>query len=129
MLFRSIKLAGPNCTFITNASDADMAELLASSKAFIFPGLDDFGIAPVEAMAAGTPVIAYQAGGALDYVVPNKTGLFFKEQTADSLMKAIRDLENTKFKQSEIINYSHTFSALNFQKAFQKLFTEHARSQ
>lgn len=124
-----IKLAGPNCTFITNASDADMAELLAHSKAFIFPGLDDFGIAPVEAMAAGTPIIAYQAGGALDYVAPNKTGLFFKEQTVEELAKTILELEKVKFKQSEVINYSHKFSAENFQKSFLRFITEYAKSQ
>ena len=58
-------------------------------KAFLFPGLEDFGIAPVEAMSAGRPVIAFRAGGALDTVVPGKTGEFFDTQTPESLQQAV----------------------------------------
>src|SRR5690606_8885611 len=61
-----VKLAGPTVTFITNASDEDVAEHMKKAEAFIIAAFEDFGITPVEAMAAGTPVIAYKAGGALD---------------------------------------------------------------
>jgi glycosyltransferase involved in cell wall biosynthesis len=89
------KLAGPGVTFYNRAngnrvSDTDMPAQLASSQAFIFPSFDDFGIAPVEALAAGTPLIAYKAGGALDYVQEGTTGFFFTEQTVDSLVEALQ---------------------------------------
>lgn len=83
-------IAGPTITFKTNVTDAQMPMELAKAKAFIFAAEEDFGIAPVEALAAGTPVIAYQAGGALDYVVPNKTGSFFEQQTVSSLMQTLK---------------------------------------
>ena len=63
----------------------ELAQLYAGAKAFIFPGLEDFGIAPVEAQAAGRPVIAFAGGGALDTVIPGETGEFFTEQTVESL--------------------------------------------
>jgi len=73
------KLAGKTVTFLGRASDEVLEEEFASAKALIFPGLDDFGVTPVEALASGTPVIAYKAGGALDYTAPGKTGEFFDE--------------------------------------------------
>jgi glycosyltransferase involved in cell wall biosynthesis len=88
-LTRLQSIAGPTVQFLTNVSDAQMPGEVASAKAFLFASHEDFGITPVEAMAAGTPVIAYRAGGALDYVVPGKTGMFFNEQTAASLSKAL----------------------------------------
>src|SRR3989344_706634 len=61
------RMAGHNVTFLTNVSDEEIPEKFARAEAFIFPGIDDFGIVAVEALAGGTPVIAYKAGGALDY--------------------------------------------------------------
>lgn len=110
------KTAGPTISFVTNASDQDVARYLASAEGFIFPGLDDFGIAPVEAMAAGTPVIAYQAGGALDYVVPDKTGLFFQEQTVDSLVRALQSFRSAKFSASIVKHHARQFSTQAFHK-------------
>lgn len=110
------KLAGRNVTFLTKVSDEDMARHFGEAKAFIFPGVDDFGIVAVEAMAAGTPVIAYRAGGALDYI--NKdTGLFFDEQTSESLAKAMEDFSNKSFTHSIIIAQAAKFSPKVFQKA------------
>lgn len=96
------KLAGRSVTFLTNVSDDDMAGHIQSAKAFLFPGLDDFGISPLEAMAAGTPVIAYKAGGALDYVVPGKTGAFFDKQRVDSL-KAVLETFNPERYDVEVL--------------------------
>ena len=84
------RMAGPTVTFLGRVSWDELAQLYAGAKAFIFPGLEDFGIAPVEAQAAGRPVIAFAGGGALDTVIPGETGEFFTEQTVESL-KAVLD--------------------------------------
>lgn len=73
------RMAGPTVKFLGRVPDAEVPGLMARAKAFIFPGHEDFGIAPVQAMAAGRPVIAYAAGGALDTVIEGVTGHLFKE--------------------------------------------------
>jgi len=75
----------------------ELRSLYAGAKALLFPGLEDFGIVPVEAQAAGCPVIAYGAGGALETVVEGRTGMFFKEQTVESLCAAIEEFESHEF--------------------------------
>jgi len=75
----------------------ELRGLYAGAKALLFPGLEDFGIIPVEAQAAGCPVIAYGAGGALETVVEGRTGLFFEEQTVESLCEAIEEFESHEF--------------------------------
>lgn len=79
------QMAGPSVTFLGRVSWDELARLYAGARAFIFPGLEDFGIAPLEAQAAGRPVIAFRGGGALDTVLPGRTGEFFTEQTVESL--------------------------------------------
>jgi glycosyltransferase involved in cell wall biosynthesis len=69
---------------------------LARCRAFLFPGLEDFGIAPVEAQAAGRPVIAFRGGGPLDTVVEGQTGLFFDEQSVESLIDALDRFEEMR---------------------------------
>jgi glycosyltransferase involved in cell wall biosynthesis len=91
-----VKSAGPSVKFITNANDREVANYVARSKAFIFPNIDDFGISAVESLAAGTPVIAYRGGGALDYIT-DKNGLFFNEDTVTSIIKTIVRLLNISF--------------------------------
>jgi glycosyltransferase involved in cell wall biosynthesis len=86
------KNAGPTVSFLGYLSNEKVAELYSHSRALIFPGVEDFGITPVEAMAAGTPVIAYAQGGALESVT-SQTGIFFREQTAESLSQAILKME------------------------------------
>jgi glycosyltransferase involved in cell wall biosynthesis len=70
---------------------------MANCRAFLFPGFEDFGIAPVEAQAAGRPVIAFGQGGALDTVVEGQTGLFFPEQSVEALVAAIEQFERMSF--------------------------------
>ena len=106
---RLVSLAGPTIEFLTNVSDADLAKYFQTAEAFIFPGIDDFGIAPVEAMAAGTPVIAYNAGGALDYVEESKTGVFFNEQNADSLELALKKFKKIKWDHKAVVNKAVQF--------------------
>lgn len=87
------KLANDNVTFMGYQSFDVIREHYARCKALIFPGVEDFGMVPVEAMASGRPVIALKKGGALDTVVDNKTGIFFNEATAVSLNQAIEQFE------------------------------------
>lgn len=118
------KMAGPTITFLTNVSDKEMPRYFRTAEAFIFPGLDDFGITPVEAMAAGTPVIAYKAGGALDYVVPGKTGEFFNEQSASSLIRVLQQFESKYYNQTEIQEHAEQFNAKQFCDKIIKLIKE-----
>lgn len=111
------KLAGKTVTFLGRVSDAVIEEEFANAKALIFPGLDDFGITAVEAMAAGTPVIAYKAGGALDYIKPGKTGVFFEAQTTKSLAQAIKTFEAQKFTNLEVARAAEQFSVNTFRQS------------
>ncbi len=113
-------LAGPGVEFLGRISDQDLEREFASAQALIFPGIDDFGITAVEAIAAGTPVIAYKAGGALDYVIPSKTGEFFEAQTVDSLAKALQNFDVTKYKAADVAKHAEAFSDETFR---QKLST------
>jgi len=113
------KMAGPTINFVGTVNDAEMPKYFAAATAFIFPGLEDFGIVPVEAMAAGTPVIAYKAGGALDYV-NTKTGLFFEEQTAKSLTAALQKFNPKNYKQSDLTAQAAKFSKQNFKNELTK---------
>jgi len=83
-------LAGPTVTFLGYVPDEDLPGLFARCRAYVLPGVEDFCIAPVQAQAAGRPVIAYGAGGALDTVVEGKTGAFFHEPSPESLTAAVR---------------------------------------
>lgn len=105
-----LKLAGPNIKFVTDATDEDVTNYMAGSEAFILAAFEDFGITPVEAMAAGTPVIAYKAGGALDYVVEGRTGLFFSEQTVESLAKTLQEFSNEEFDSGVIKKEAEKFT-------------------
>jgi glycosyltransferase involved in cell wall biosynthesis len=111
-----IKQAGPTINFLTGLSDEQVVKHFQSAAGFIFPGADDFGIVAVEALAAGTPVIAYQAGGALDYVEPGKNGLLFGKQDIGSLAKSLESFSRQKFDHQGIIATAREFSAQNFKK-------------
>jgi glycosyltransferase involved in cell wall biosynthesis len=90
-------LAGQTVEFKGRLSWADVAELMANCRAFIFPGFEDFGITPLEAQATGRPVVAFARGGALDTVIEGETGLFFHEQSVEALMEAIERFEQASF--------------------------------
>ena len=107
-------IAGPNVRFLGHVSDEELGQLLARCRAFIFPGLEDFGITPVEAMAAGRPVIAYAGGGALDSVVEGVTGTFFHAQTAESLTEAVRRFDETVFDPAAIRVHAEKFDVSVF---------------
>lgn len=102
-------IAGPNVRFLGYVPDEELGRLLARCRAFVFPGLEDFGITPVEAMAAGRPVIAYAGGGALDYVVEGVTGAFFHEQTPGSLADAVRRFDEAAFDPASVRAHAEQF--------------------
>jgi glycosyltransferase involved in cell wall biosynthesis len=82
-------LAGPNIEFLGWVDEQQRRDLFARCRAFLFPGVEDFGITPLEAMAAGRPVIAYAAGGALETIIDGVTGRFFHQQSAAALAAAV----------------------------------------
>jgi glycosyltransferase involved in cell wall biosynthesis len=110
------KLGGRSTTFLTNVNDNDIVSHFQTAIGFIMPNADDFGIVAVEAMAAGTPVIAFGKGGALDYVVQNKTGLLFEKQTVKSLSAALEIAMAKNFNSEVIAEHARLFSVDEFKK-------------
>ena len=86
-------IAGPTIEFLGTRSNEEIAELYSTCKAFVFPGAEDFGITPLEAMCAGAPVIAFAEGGATE-TLTERTGVFFSPQTVESMIEAILKIEN-----------------------------------
>ena len=109
-------LAGPTVEFKGRLPWAQVAELMAACRAFLFPGFEDFGIAPVEAQAAGRPVIAFAQGGALDTVIEGLTGLFFREQSVEALMTAIETFEQMSFDPTTLRANAERFSEARFRR-------------
>lgn len=117
-------IAGPTIEFVGEVTDQEKWELMAGAKAFIFPAeFEDFGIVPVEAMAAGTPVIALKSGGVQESVVEGKTGVFFDEPEVEDLKKAIKRLNNLKIKPEDCRKQAEKFSKERFMKEVRKLVT------
>ena len=110
------KLAKRNIVFKSLVSEEELLSLYKKAKCFIMPQEEDFGIACVEAQAAGVPVIAYKKGGALDTVVEGKTGLFFTNPTADSIVDAVKRFDRMRFKTENIIGNAKRFSKEEFTK-------------
>ena len=115
-LERLQKLAGPTIEFLGRLPDDETQRCLRECRALVFPGLEDFGLAPLEAMACGKPVIAYAAGGALETVRDGVTGSFFYEQTADSLVGAIADFDAAQFDPWEIRRHAELFDVSVFKE-------------
>ncbi|MEK6684069.1 MAG: glycosyltransferase [Nitrospirota bacterium] len=135
-------IAGPTVEFLGWRPDFEIRELYASCRALIFPGEEDFGIVPLEAMACGKPVIAYGKGGALETVVPlrtsrpggpkpeeaDPTGLFFYEQTPEALIEAVRLFEahRDRFDPVRIREHVKPFDRTNFrEKIFRYVRMKH----
>lgn len=108
--------ATPNISFLGRVPFNRLKELLSQCRALVFPGEEDFGITPVEAMASGRPVIAYGRGGVLDTVLPNKTGVLFEEQSTEGLLQAIEYFEamESQFEPLLIRQHAQQFSAEEF---------------
>lgn len=98
-------------------SDEEKYALMAGAKAYVFAAKDeDFGITPVEAMANGTPVVAFRSGGVLETVIEGKTGLFFDELSVKSLSEAIRKLGKARLNHDIIKGEAQKFSKERFQR-------------
>jgi glycosyltransferase involved in cell wall biosynthesis len=114
-----VRRAGRNVEFLGYASDALVIEHMRKARAFVFAAEEDFGIVPVEAQAAGTPVIAFGKGGALETVIEEKTGLFFIEQTVPSLLDALERFEKRTWDPITIRANACRFSKERFLSEFQ----------
>lgn len=114
-------LAGPTVEFLGYVPDAVLPGLMAGCRAFVFPSEEDFGIAPVEAMAAGRPVLAFGRGGPAETVREGVSGLLFPEQSADSLIEAWRRLERLELDPARIRECALPYSEEAFRAAFLRL--------
>ncbi len=113
-------VAGPSVRFAGRLDDEAMRAIYARSRALLFPGEEDFGMVPVEAMASGRPVIAYGRGGALETVIDGETGLFFDEQSADALVAALDRFERAEhqFDPARIAAHARNFGEERFRAEF-----------
>ncbi len=125
-------MAGPNIQFLGRVSNEERATLFANAIAFMHPQEEDFGITPLESMAAGRPVIAYARGGALETVVDGKTGVFFHSQTWEEIADTVLQFDEKKFDPTYIQNHAKKFSTELFHKNIynfvQKKWEEHKRT-
>jgi glycosyltransferase involved in cell wall biosynthesis len=110
--------ATPNIEFLGRVDDETLADLYANCRGYLFPGEEDFGIAPVEAQAVGKPVVAYAAGGSLDTVLDGETGVLFPHQTPKDLADAVRRLETMSFDPERIRRNAERFSVSVFRERF-----------
>ncbi|MEM7131346.1 MAG: glycosyltransferase [Chloroflexota bacterium] len=107
-------IANDNVIFLGRLNRNRVRELLRYCKAFIFPGLEDFGIAPVEAMSSGRPVIAYAGGGALDTILPGRSGELFQDQTVESLLDTLKRFQPSYYSPDACRHQAEKFSVQNF---------------
>ena len=118
--------AGPNIRFLGMIPDNEVKRYFSRCRAFIFPGEEDFGITPVEAQAAGRPVIAYAGGGALDTVIDGVTGVLFRPQTPDGLAEAVAAFDDSDFDSSVIRRNADRFDASSFQRLLSQFVERHS---
>lgn len=123
-LERIRSMAGPTVEFLGWVPDEALPELMARCRAFLFPGAEDFGIAPLEAMAAGRPVIAYAYGGALDTVVEGVSGALFHEQTVESLTQALQRFDADAYGSAAIRAHAERFDTTVFRQRMTAFITE-----
>ena len=112
------RIAGRYTKFEIAPDDDRWKQLLQGADGLIFPGVEDFGMIAIEAMACGTPVIAYQKGGALDFIEPGVTGTFFAEQSVDALTRAIENFSTFNFDQGKIVEFAEKFNQKKFKQGF-----------
>ncbi len=114
------KMAGSCVKFLGRVSDDVIREHYGKCKAFLFPGEEDYGITPLEAQASGRPVIAYGKGGVLETVIDGETGVFFKEQTVESMIEAIKKAKKIEFQKEKLREHAMEFDEEVFRKKLKK---------
>lgn len=112
--------AKSNIKFLGRVSDQERLDLMARCKAFVFPGEEDFGITPLEANAAGRPVIAYGGGGALDTIVEGMNGVLFHAPTTNALIECLRNFDASGFDPAHIRAHAEKFDTAVFQQALRQ---------
>ena len=111
------KVSKYNAKSITGIDISEVS--ISKAKAFVHAGIEDFGIAPVEAQSCGTPVIAYNLGGLSETVIDGKTGILFNFQTTDAILDALKRFKKTKFNLRKISEHAEQFSEERFAQNFQ----------
>ncbi len=109
-----MKIAGSQVEFISDTSDEIVSQLLLGCKALIVPGEEDFGLTPLEAAAAGKPVLAFARGGAIESVIEGQTGYFFEEQTIDAMIGALKKLDEHGYNRVKCLASARRFSKERF---------------
>ncbi len=112
------KIAGPTITFLGNVTDKELSNYYKNCQALIFPGIEDFGLTIIEAQKYGKPVIAYRAGGALETIEEEKTGLFFERHEKNSLINSLQKFDKYHFNSQDCKDQAANFNFKNFKKKF-----------
>jgi glycosyltransferase involved in cell wall biosynthesis len=117
------KRAKKTTEFLGRVSNAELAGHYSSAQALLFPGEEDFGITPLESMASGRPVIAFERGGVTESVIADETGVFFPEQTAEALSDAILRYESMRdaFEPNRLRARATQFTKARFQSEIRRL--------
>lgn len=116
------RVAGPTVRFLGRVDRAELLDLFASCHAYLVPGVEDFGIAPVEAMAAGKPVVGFRGGGVAETVIDGVTGILFDDPTPESMAEAILRLDALHLDPARIRARAEEFSTARFHAQFVELF-------
>jgi glycosyltransferase involved in cell wall biosynthesis len=114
----------PNIEFLGRVDEQAKIDLFSHCQAFLYPQEEDFGITAVEAMAAGRPVIAYRSGGATESVIENVTGVFFDEQTKESIIAGVNNFTKQRFDPERIQEHAQQFSEANFKRNITQFIDE-----
>ncbi|MCL5074140.1 MAG: glycosyltransferase [Chloroflexi bacterium] len=123
--YRSLRgIAKANIEFLGKVPDEEVRGLYARCQALIFPGEEDFGLTPLEAQAAGRPVIAYGAGGALETIVEGETGTFFWKQTPEELMQAVQHFDASRYDPARIRRHAERFGLQAFKENLSRFINE-----
>jgi glycosyltransferase involved in cell wall biosynthesis len=115
--------SGKNIQFLGDVSDQELVKLYQECKAVIFPQEEDFGLVPIEAQACGRPVIAFKSGGALETIIPGKTGEFFSPQTTNALIKKLKSVNPKSYSPKACRQNAENFSVKKFKKDFYNLIS------
>lgn len=118
------RIANENITFLGSQPFKVLKEHYSRCRAFIFPGVEDFGITPVEAQASGKPVIAMEEGGALETIIDGETGIFFKRQTVDALVDTVEKFENMSISPKTCRQNAENFSPERFRKEIKRFLND-----